>query len=595
MTMRAASAQRSAVRRVLRALLGAVLLVGAGGMATDASAQSAPAPAKVVVIVGPVGGLTDYYRSVAAAAAAEARRWTGDVTTIASPNATWSAVKRALQGASIVVYLGHGNGFPSPYGHTLVPATQNGLGLNPVAGVDDVVHQYFGETYLARDVRLAPGAAIVLGHLCYASGNSEPGLVEGSLDVARQRVDNYAAGWIRAGAGLVLADTFGDPAWYIRDLFAQRRTVDATWRSAPSFHDHVLEFASERSSGYQVALDPDKVGGGYHRSLVRSLAVGAHVWSAVPGANGGPTGGGPVPPPPWLPTSGVAFGAPALTGNLTTGGTAALALKVTLPPDVRLRPGTMLGVRWIPIDLIQVPDVPSPASTAAPGAPPPLPEPPTIELSGPQEPASVLTTARARAVKGSLITTVNLPAKPGLYRLEVTIHDSDGAALAESTQALIPALLVRVAAPLSARYALPPLGDMTTGQPLSLPVRVANDGRVVWTSTPTEWDDGMGPDHPFVAGPRLAGSWMPLGSAGDGGTWQMGPLANLVPGSQALMTIDLVAPSQPGSYLLVIDIVHTDYGSLASVGVPPAIVRIEVVPPPVVEPHRPSRDPHEAV
>ena len=32
-----------------------------------------------------------------------------------SPYATWSAVKAALQGANIVVYLGHGNGFPNPY------------------------------------------------------------------------------------------------------------------------------------------------------------------------------------------------------------------------------------------------------------------------------------------------------------------------------------------------------------------------------------------------------------------------------------------------------------------------------------------------
>ena len=38
-----------------------------------------------------------------------------------SPNATWSAVKAALQGASIVVYMGHGNGFPSPYSYDAEP------------------------------------------------------------------------------------------------------------------------------------------------------------------------------------------------------------------------------------------------------------------------------------------------------------------------------------------------------------------------------------------------------------------------------------------------------------------------------------------
>ena len=133
-------------------------------------------------IVGPVGDLTDYYRSIGADAAREARRWTSDVVSVVSPNATWPAVRRALRGASVVVYLGHGNGWPSPYRDALYPPTQDGLGLNPVAGGGDSAHQYFGEAYLAREIRLAPGAVVLLHHLCYASGNSEPGLPEGSLE-----------------------------------------------------------------------------------------------------------------------------------------------------------------------------------------------------------------------------------------------------------------------------------------------------------------------------------------------------------------------------------------------------------------------------
>ena len=69
-------------------------------------------------------------------------------------------------------------------------------GLNPVAGADDSSHQYFGEASV-DNVQLADNEVVLLNHLCYASGNTEPGLPEGTLDMATQRVDNYAAGFIR--------------------------------------------------------------------------------------------------------------------------------------------------------------------------------------------------------------------------------------------------------------------------------------------------------------------------------------------------------------------------------------------------------------
>ena len=76
-----------------------------------------------------------------------------------------------------------------------------------IAGSGDVTTQYWGESYLASDVQLAPNAIVLLHHLCYASGNSEPGAAQPTLDVAQQRVDNMAAGWIAAGARTVIADS----------------------------------------------------------------------------------------------------------------------------------------------------------------------------------------------------------------------------------------------------------------------------------------------------------------------------------------------------------------------------------------------------
>ena len=70
---------------------------------------------KVVIVVGPVGSTTAPIARDADAAAAEAPKYTPNVVKLYSPNATWDVVKPALQGASIVIYMGHGNGFPSPY------------------------------------------------------------------------------------------------------------------------------------------------------------------------------------------------------------------------------------------------------------------------------------------------------------------------------------------------------------------------------------------------------------------------------------------------------------------------------------------------
>ena len=61
-------------------------------------------------------------------------------------------------------------------------------------------------------VKLAPDAVVLLHHLCYASGLSEPGLPEGTLDQAKQRVDNFAAGFIRAGASAVIAEAYTSPS-----------------------------------------------------------------------------------------------------------------------------------------------------------------------------------------------------------------------------------------------------------------------------------------------------------------------------------------------------------------------------------------------
>ena len=107
--------------------------VRAGRFAASPKLASKAVP-RVVFIVGPAGAATDGYRAQARAAAAIARKYTPDVVELYSPDATWPAVKQALAGASLVVYMGHGNGWPSRYRDSLYPADPGRLRAQPQDG-----------------------------------------------------------------------------------------------------------------------------------------------------------------------------------------------------------------------------------------------------------------------------------------------------------------------------------------------------------------------------------------------------------------------------------------------------------------------------
>ncbi len=83
--------------------------------------------------------------------------------------------------------MGHGNGWPSPYTYDPKYTTKDGFGLNATAGNGDHNNKYYGEPYVST-LDLAPNAVVLLSHLCYASGNSEPGDKAPSLTTARKRV-----------------------------------------------------------------------------------------------------------------------------------------------------------------------------------------------------------------------------------------------------------------------------------------------------------------------------------------------------------------------------------------------------------------------
>ncbi len=281
--------------------LALVAMLGAYG--TVAAAQTSTA--KVVIIVGATHGETSKYRSNANELYAEAIKYTPNVVKVYSPNATWSAVKAATNGANVVIYLGHGNGWPSPYTYDPAYATKDGFGLNATAGNGDYNNKYYGEPSI-RTLNFAPNAVVLLFHLCYASGNSEPGKPAPTFATAKARVDNYGSAFLAAGASAVIAAGHGHSG-YLDGLFTTGQSLLGVWRGHRDFNGNETTFTPTRSTG-RAYLDPDSPGAGFYRSIVGNVDMMAYQIVGgrpprgvvvVPGRDGnvGPTGsrtrGGP--------------------------------------------------------------------------------------------------------------------------------------------------------------------------------------------------------------------------------------------------------------------------------------------------------------
>jgi hypothetical protein len=608
------------MRRPIASLLGVLLLAGlAVSPAAAATARSAAHAPKVAIIVGPVGALTDNYRAYANQAAAEALRWTPDVVQVYSPNATWPAAKAAMSGASVVVYLGHGNGFPNPYRSSLATATEDGLGLNPIAGADDGSHQYFGEARIASEVKLARHAVVVLSHLCYASGNSEPGNTDPTLDVAIARADNYAAGWIAAGADAVIADSFGNLAPYMRDLLSTDDSIRRIWAGQPGAHGNVSTYRSVRTAGYPVLLDTDTKTAGYHRSLVGRLGLRASdVRSGAPRTVAIGTLDALPPAGPSLVGSGITLGTPEIAGNPVVGTKVGLMIPLSVAAGVTVPRNVQIGVRWDPILVSPstgastatssgtssaagsaavsedgsalTPDAnaaPNPGATASTTSTAPTDatasgeardstQSQDADLVVPETLGQVVTVAPARKTKGGLIVATRVPDAPGLYRLVTTIHDSDGVAYDAPTQALVPGLIVRVTATTSALVLASPTALVAAGAGFSIEATVVNTGRTTW-AVPGLIDPRR-PGGPREADPpQLVARWIALGDgiAPTDTTVAALPLA-IKPTDTTVATLDLTSPMQAGVYLVLLDVVVPEAGSLIALGNAPTFVTIVV-------------------
>jgi hypothetical protein len=588
------------LNRTLRAALVALLIVPltlAGAVAPALAATPVP---RVALIVGPVGSLTSTYRSLANAAAAEAQAAGAEVVKVYSPNATWSAVKHATNGASIVVYLGHGNGWPSRYRGELYPPTQNGFGLNPVAGVDDVAHQYFGEASV-EDLKLADNAVVILSHLCYASGNTESGLPEGTRDQAIQRVDNFAAGFIRAGATAVVAEAHLGPAYYVRQLLRTQLSIERIWRASPAAKGNTFTATSQRSAGFTESLDPDQSSGGYYRSLVSRGVTASQVRSGARGTTSGVVS--QPPSEPSLASLNIRFGTLKLRDLPISDSHTVLTLPVANRGAKLIPSGARVGIRWDPILLDAVSsagDTPSSTSDASPPTIDSSPAPDgsatpdaspdagsqgsdtlSVDLIAPEQLGAVVEVGRVRRSGNALRVEVAYPSAPGLYRLVPSLHTPSGVAYDTATQALLTPVLVRVGGPIAAAYGAPASVTMAAGTVNSLQVRVVNAGSEAWDAPSDEPPSGADALLYWLRTSRapatLVGTW--VSAAGSDVTAPASAVldaANAAPGGDATVDLSVTAPATPGDYLLLLDVLSPAVGALSSHGTEPALIRVTV-------------------
>jgi hypothetical protein len=261
--------------------------------AAAAAEVAAETPPKVVIVVGATHGSTASYRSYGDLFYAEAIKHTSNVVKVYSPNASWSQVKAAAQGASILIYLGHGSGYPKTSSSVFDPNNHDGMGLNTATNPSDNVAKYYGENYMANDIRLAKNAVVILSHLCYASGNSESGDPEPSYAVARQRIDNFASGFLRAGARAVIADVWNSAVVsHIKSFFTTDQTIGNMWANSVSNHGHQMPFTPSRNPAYKAIMDPNTWTSGFYRSIVGALDM--RTTAVVNGAGAAPTGTDPA-------------------------------------------------------------------------------------------------------------------------------------------------------------------------------------------------------------------------------------------------------------------------------------------------------------
>jgi hypothetical protein len=359
-------------------------------------------------------------------------------------------------------------------------------------------------------------------------------------------------------------------------------------------------------------MDPKHADSGFERSIV--LKAGLASADVLRGARGSRIAPAAIEPAiPSLVATGITLRSPRFGGDVRASETVRFRLSYKIKDRDDLPKTLLASVRWDPLDVATsavppdaagtpapatpAPATPAPAATepapttettdsqAATPTPTPTPEPtpPSLDLVVPERLGDVVAPVKVNFSKKAIGFDVGVPTSPGRYRLTVTLHDAEGVAYDLATQAMVPVLIVRVSGDLDAQIVAPAALELTTTERSTIDLWVANLGRRAWGHEGIRARDRLTP----ATFARVVGRWVALGdaegTAAAAGAASADPAAlpvGMAPRDVVSAGLGVVAPTVPGEYLLMLDVVTPDDGSLVANGLEPTIVRVTVSAPP---------------
>jgi hypothetical protein len=274
----------------------ALALTVAQPLASPTPVRAAAAPIKVAIIVGPMGASTTAWnRQSADQLAQQATALGATVAKAYSPNATYAKVRAAVANANIIIYYGHGNGFPNPYSKKLNTDRNNGWGLNTTTTHGDAdswadhTLVYCGEKALqgnlvATDgadqrkycaggaIAPAPGFVMIYIGSCYTAGGNENGRAAATNAEARAHLAYFsrpmigalgASGYFAGHAMGIMADLLANPDKSYGDIWNENLPgVQAAYDLPHMLVTGAREWLTRQSSDpyweYAFAGDPSR-------------------------------------------------------------------------------------------------------------------------------------------------------------------------------------------------------------------------------------------------------------------------------------------------------------------------------------------------
>jgi len=166
-----------------------------------------------------------------------------------TPECRWSRVRRGLQDANLVIYMGHGHGYNE--GEEYEESARNGflMDYDPTfpCGPDPLDRQRrngcIGRAVIQADIELAPGAMVVLNHACYAAGSSTGDPPDLPLKVAKRRVQEYSATFLEMGASYYATNYWHSPRAFLENTCERGYTLEQArdiycWAEEKHYFNH---------------------------------------------------------------------------------------------------------------------------------------------------------------------------------------------------------------------------------------------------------------------------------------------------------------------------------------------------------------------